>query len=797
MVVLLFFLPGYGADTLRLKAPVEFGCRDSARFVVEDSLLVLYGDAYLRYGQLHVYAPVIRVSWSDYVVEAHSRSDTAREVILVQEGDTFRLVRAKYNMETQKGKIWDIAFREGEVILYGRAVKRLPENIIYVTQGRFTTCMEEPPHFYVGVGKLKVVPRKVSVSGPAVVYLNDLVVPVALPFGIFPIYPKAHSGFIVPAVGESPTLGFFLRDGGYYLALNDYVHAGFLGDVYSRGAWRATLQLKWRRRYRHSGYLQVSYSHTYTDNPLRTGAVPVRDFFIAGSMRSERAWLSSTHLRADISFGTGTYLLNNEVDYQRQLRNTLQSGIFVEQAVGRRAHASINVTSVQNTITRTTTMDIPAVSFSVQPTSIKLGSKPSSSLLTLSYTARLLNRLSGADTQLLGFISNSERTFPPPQLIQAFQQRATANLNWTYLRFVMQNLVFSATHWLYPWRLERRLDPFTGTLHTDTITGLFSPVALVVSTNFSTTLYGLFRFAGGAFQLRHIVRPSVALEWQPDYSRSPFGYSGVIQVDSARTQQRYSFWEGAVMGAPPMQEVALLSFAVSNTLEGKNSTKEQQERRFTPVEDLTVRGGYSFSADSIRWQPLQVSVRTSGELVKVVASGVWNLYSINEQGVPVNVLYWQEKGKPLRFVEANVSVDINLRGVLSLYDSSKHSVDPYFRWTGTAPGTVHFLSPHFSLNIQHTLSLRGTAAPPLQNTTLYATLSPVSRWYVTIRLAYDYSLHALSYLSLTVTRDLHCWELRVEVVPVGPRQWYMAVVRAKAPVLEDVKLQRRKYWFDK
>ena len=200
-----------------LKEKVIYSSTDSMLIDKLNQKAYLYNNAVVLYDGLNLKAGYIEIDFKNNLIYATTMKDsTGKDVqkpIFEQGAEKFTAAKITYNFNTKKGKIVDVITQQGEGFIHGRDIKKDTNNVYYVGHGKYTTCDLEHPHFYIGAKKIKVIPDDKIVTGPAVLYLADIPTPLAIPFGYFPNKKGRASGILMPTYGESPNLGFFLKDG--------------------------------------------------------------------------------------------------------------------------------------------------------------------------------------------------------------------------------------------------------------------------------------------------------------------------------------------------------------------------------------------------------------------------------------------------------------------------------------------------------------------------------------------------------------------------------------------------------
>ena len=243
-------------------------------------------------------------------------------------------------------------------------MKKNPDDIIFTSYGRYTTCDHDIPHFSIKAKKIKTIPNKKIITGPAVLEFGGVPTPLAIPFGFFPNEQKQSSGIIFPFYGESTNQGFFLRNGGYYLAISDYMDLSLVGDIYSKGSWNLKLNSNYKKRYRYIGNFNLSYSSLKSGNEILGNRTDKRDFFIRWKHQQDPKSNPKSRFSANINAGSSSFQQNNSISDSDYLSNTFQSSISYSKTFSK-SNLSVNVRHSQNTLSKQVDLSLPEVAFNL------------------------------------------------------------------------------------------------------------------------------------------------------------------------------------------------------------------------------------------------------------------------------------------------------------------------------------------------------------------------------------------------------------------------------------------------
>ena len=255
-------------DRVDIDNVVHFSAKDSLVLVGQNNAF-LYGNSVVDYSEFKVNADEIRMEMDSSTVYAAGVIDSTGKMIgnpvFKDKGGEYESKTMKYNFKTERGFITDVITEQQDGYLTGGRAKKMEDGSFYVEDGRYTTCDDhENPHFYFQLTRAKVRPKKDVVTGPGYMVLMGIPLPLALPFGYFPFSEKYSSGVIFPSFGDDYNRGFYLRDGGYYFAINDNVDLALRGEIYTKGSWGITGHSSYVKSYKFRGSFDISFLQTIT-----------------------------------------------------------------------------------------------------------------------------------------------------------------------------------------------------------------------------------------------------------------------------------------------------------------------------------------------------------------------------------------------------------------------------------------------------------------------------------------------------------------------------------------------------
>lgn len=789
-----------------LKGEITYSARDSIRFGVEDKKVYLFGDAQINYLDIELKAAYIEIDQETKEVYAEGLIDSTGKQIgkpQFKSGDQqFAANRMRYNFQTEKGKIIDVITQEGEGNIRGEQVKKNNDGAYFIKDGGYTTCDAEEPHYIIKAKKLKVIPNDKIVSGPAFLMFEGVYTPLVVPFGWFPNKKGRKSGIIFPEYGESPSQGFFFRNMGYYFNFGETIDLAVTGDIYTQGSYAVRLNSNYKKRYKYSGNIDISHNSLRNSRREFPDYSVQNNFFVKWRHQQDPKARPSTSFSANVNAGTSSNFNNGLVNSAQDfLTNTFTSSIaFSKRWIGKPFSLSVNLSHNQNTQTKIVNVTLPQIAFNVQrifPFKRKnaIGKQRWYEKIGVSYALRTENRITTADSafftmETLRKMQNGVvHTIPISTSFKAFKY-FTINPSVTYNE-----------RWFFQ-QLNRAWDNETQTALIDTSYGFYSNRDVNASVNMNTTLYGLVQFKKGWIRgIRHVLNPQVGFTYRPKLASDEVGFYG-----TNGQLINYSRDALSIYGRPPTNNTGAITYGIGNQLEMKVRSKKDTITGFKKIkilEALNIGGNYNLFADSLNLSDIRISGRTR-ILERLGVNFNMNLspYAQDTNGRTINKWLVYETGQLTRLTNATVALTLNLNGRERQrdYESEKGTEAELQQINANKGAYIDFNIP-WRLDISYNLTINNTNAATAQ-TRLVQTLqfsgdvSLTPKWKIGVTSGYDFVNNDLSYTSLSIYRDLHCWEFSMTWVPFGIQQQWSFDLKVKSSILQDLKLSRRKNAFD-
>ncbi len=838
------------ADTSRFKKHmvdldhvVEFTAKDSV-VLFGRTRGKMFGESSITYGDVNLRASQIYLDMDSSQVHAVGVPDSVGELqgnpVFKDNSGEYESRVMKYNFKTEKGYITDIMTEQGEGFLTGGVTKRTDENSYYIKDGRYTTCENhDHPHFYFQLTKAKVHPKKNVVTGPAYMVLEDLPLPIAVPFGYFPFSEKYQSGILVPTVGEDYNRGFYLRNGGYYFAINDYVDLALTGEIYTRGSWGISAQSSYAKRYKFNGHFSINYLTTVEGEKGDPDYNKMHNFQMVWSHTQSPKANPNMTFSASVNFATTGYTRNSLNTYYTNAftENTKSSTVNMTYKIPNTKwsiSATANVS--QRTSDSTLTVSFPNFTITMAQTAPfkrkrAVGNEKWYEKIKVSYTGRFQNSLTAKQDEFFhkSLVKDWRNGFSHTLPVQA---------TFNVLKYFNITPSITLNDRMYTSKIRQQWDPNASAVVRDTSYSFYNVFDFNFSISMSTKLYGfykplkLFGKLGDKIQMiRHVITPTVSFSASPDFADKFWGYFGTYEMPDSYgnvVKQRYSYFQQGLYGAPGAGKSGTVSFNVANNLEAKVKSDNDSTgfKKISLIENFTLSQSYNIAADSLNWSNLNTSILlrlTKG--FNLSLSATWDVYkyALNAAGNPVRVnklrLFhgggWgrlastgtsfsytinndtfkrkgkkkEEKNNTTAYGEDNPS-NRNVNSTEEDTDNNDLQLTPegYAKWecpwSLTANYSVSYGYGEFDYD---KLEYKGRWT---QNLSLNGNIRPTKNWAFSFSASYNFDTHKIAYMNCSISRQMHCFEMSASFVPVGPYKSYNFHIAVKSSILQDVKYDK-------
>lgn len=785
-----------------LDAPVVYSAKDSMRINVKEKKLYLFGDAEVNYKEINLKSAYVEIDFGQNTLFAKGLKDSlGKEIGRPEFKEGAQVIKSKtilYNFETKKGLITDVITQEADGYIHGDSVKKMEDDVMFIKHGKYTTCEDEHPHFYFNISKLKVIPDDKIVSGPANLVVEDVPTPLAIPFGYFPNKKGRKNGIIVPQYGESQALGFFLKEGGYYVGLSEHMDLALTGDIYTRGSWATRAHTNYTKRYKYAGSFDARYSQIQISEKDFPDFRLNKDFFIKWTHRQDPKARPNSSFSADVNAGTSSFNQLNSAASTDFLQNAFQSSINYNKSwPGKPYSLNISARHAQNTQDSSVVISLPEAAFVVQrifPLKRKtvIGSERWYEKIGVSLTSSIKNEIATKEyllftpASLKNFRNGVQHTIPISTSFQTMKYfTITPSINIT------ERWYFKTIEQSYNNELQRVIS--------DTIIRFARAGEYNINTNFTTKIYGMYQYRKGPVEaVRHVITPTFGLTYRPDFDTRRFGYFG----DSTGTLTSYSPYQLGIFGVPSPGQQGLITMRFINNVEMKTRAKTDTTsgKKIKLMENLDFGSAYNILADSLNWQNIIINGRTQlFEKVSLLFGGGIDPYALDSAGRKINRFMWDTHKQIGRLTAANMAISFSLNSKRkSSVTSSKKATDEELEMIQRdRENFADFNIPwNLSVNYNINYSKPGLVEQLTQSVTFNGDVNLTPRWKVGFDSGYDFVKKEMTYTRINIFRDLHCWEMKFNWVPFGVNKSYLLEINVKSAVLQDMKLSRRRSWFD-
>ncbi|MBQ4055631.1 MAG: LPS-assembly protein LptD [Bacteroidaceae bacterium] len=607
-----------------LDAPVVYEASDSIVFT-EGGLAHLYGSGKVNYEKIELTSAVITMNMDSSTVYARGLTDstgveTGKPVF--KDGETpYESKVMRYNFKTKKGFINSIVTQQGEGYVVSEEAKKGANDEIYMRSGIYTTCdNHEHPHFYLKLSTAKVRPKKNAVFGPAQLVVEDVPLPIAIPFGFFPFNSSYSSGFIMPTFGDETNRGFYLRDGGYYFAINDNVDLKVLGEIFTKGSWGLSAQSNYNKRYKYSGSFNASYLVTKTGEKNMPDYMVTKDFRIAWSHRQDPKASPNSTFSANVNFATSSYdrrnlsSLYNPVQFSNNTKTSSVSYSRTFPSIGLNISSTFNVT--QNTRDSSLSVTLPDMNISlnrIYPFKRKkaAGEERWYEKISFQYTGRMTNSINTKDNLIMKQGLSKWNN--------GFQHTIPVTATFTLFKYFNVVPSFNYTERWYTRKVLQSYDPnMVGSVRRDTIGGFNRVYNYNMSMQVNTKLYGFFKpwkmFGDKVQMIRHVFTPSVGFSYAPDFGTARYGYYDTYTYTDENGEVRtveYSPYQGMAFGVPGKGMQKSFNFSIDNNVEMKIKSDKDSTgvKKVSLIDQLSANMSYNAAAQVRPWSDLGMNLR--------------------------------------------------------------------------------------------------------------------------------------------------------------------------------------------
>jgi len=836
-------------DTLKSDSEIEttinYNAKDSIYYDLKTQIIKLYGNSSIDYGNINLKAHKIMIDWNAQTLDANfMRDSTGLKIgkpIFTENNQSYETDKITYNFNSKKAIISGIVTQLDDAYMQGEKVKKNELDELYIHDAKYTTCNLADPHFHIATKKLKVIPGKKVISGPFHLKFGNVPTPLGFIFGMFPQPKETVSGIIMPSYGEEKRRGFYLREGGYYFAVNDYFDLRLTGDIYSKGGYGATIATNYKKRYAYNGSLKFNYNKSKTgeiESPFESN-----DFSFSWTHTPSSKGRSS-RFSSSVNFQTNSYNQNKNLvqsNFNQSINAQFNSSISYSKTFkGSPFNISTNLRHSQNVQNKKVNLTLPDLSYNMSRI------YPFKNMGKLGKTAlgkiSISHRFTGKIELTNGSSSNSLNSINVINSSDSFNQQVDFNMqnintiidrskiggkhtipistSFNILKFFTVSPSINYNEIWYLKKLNYTYNEVENGIEIDTTNSFSRAWSYNTALSLSTRIYGTVFFKKGKIKaIRHVITPEISLTYSPDFTQKKYGYYENIQINNEGETRLLSKYENFLYGSPRIGSSASMNFYIGNNLEMKVIDENDTisgTKKIKIFENLSFSGNYNFLADSFQLSPIRFNTRTSffKRLINVSLSGTMDPYAYKLDSISETNQIYQRRINELAIKNnqglgslAFINMALGMRFSAKDFQSPEEEDEKESRFgtrreidyiNSNIAEYVDFNVP-WSINASYNLNRRkiGYNDPTITQTiTMSGDISISEKTKISMRSGYDFKNKMLTQTSINATRDLHCWRIRFNWVPFGRFQSYNLSISAVSALLQDLKLEKRSRFFD-
>ena len=832
-----------------IETTINYSSIDSIFYDLKTQTIKLYGKSKIDYGDINLEAHEILVDWNEQIIDANYMTDsTGKKVgkpVFTEDNQSYETDKITYNFESRKAKIKGIVTQLDDAYMQGEDVKKNEQDELFIHEAKYTTCNLANPHFHISSKKIKVIPGKKVVSGPFHLKFGNVPTPLGFIFGMFPQPKKTVSGIIMPNYGEEKMRGFYLRDGGYYFAINDNLDLRLTGDIYSKGSYGLTLGTNYKKRYAYSGNLRFNFNKSKMgdfENPATSN-----DFSFSWSHTPDSRGKSS-RFSSSVNFQTNSYNQNKNLVYSNfneSINAQFNSNISYSKTFKESPfNFSANLRHSQNVQTKKVNLTLPDISYNmsrIYPFK-NVGKLGKTALGKLSISHRFTGKIDlsngsvGSSFSGINVINSSNNFSEQIEFnfdnINSILDRSKIggkhtipiSTSFNLLKYFTVSPSINYNEIWYFKKLNYTYNEIENGIEIDTTNAFSRAWSYSSAFSMSTRVYGTVFFKKGKIKaIRHVISPEISFSFSPDFTKPKYGYYENIQINETGEKKLLSKYENFLYGTRRIGSSASMNFYLGNNLEMKVLDKNDTisgTKKIKIFENLSFSSSYNFLADSFNLNPIRFNTRTSffKRLINLSVSGnidpySYKLDSISELSNGTKMIY-QRRINEMSFknnqgIGSLAFINIALGFRFSAKDFQGDAKEEEKESTFGTRQEIDYINSNiaeyidfnvpWSLNASYNLNRRkiGFRDPTITQTlTLSGDLSLSEKTKLSFRSGYDFKNKMFTQTSINATRDLHCWRINFSWVPFGRFQSYNLSINAVSALLQDLKLEKRSRFFD-
>ncbi len=809
-----------------LDAPITYSAADSVVLDVPTKNITLYNTANTKYKDINLDAYNIRMDQSNNLLIATYTRDTSGAMIgrpkMTQADTKMESDSMVFNMKTQKGITVNSFTQSGEMYVMGEKMKKITKDDYYAFHGRFTTCNLDTPHFAFRTNKMKLINKKMAVTGPVHPEFEGVPIPIYIPFGYFPISQGRHSGFLAPTFDVSSQYGLGLDGIGYYKVLNDNFDVAVRANLYSYGGYNLYFTPEYRVRYRFSGRMNFTYQNTrILNDDGKSPYIENKTYNFQWAHTVDSKAHPGQNFSANVNLMSAKFNNYNITNPTAAYNNQISSSIAFSKTFGDgKYNLTFNANHNQDNISQLVNINAPSIGFTaitIYPFSPK----------DFVGTPKWYQKLGiGLNTNITGLTSFYDSLFSFRHLLDTFKYGAQNNipisLTLPQLGFLQISPGVSFQNRILNTKYDYNWNEVTQKVDTSSQKGIYFANSAAFSLSFSTAIFGTFQHFGKKSKIlgiRHTVRPTLSFSYSPDLSK---GYYKNIQIDTAGHYDNRNLFNGNVYSAFSPGTFGGISFGIDNNIEmkvrSKTDTSAGANEKVKLIDGFGFTGSYNYLADSFKLSPIYFYLRsTLFKQVNISASTTLNPYQHDSLGFQINKYAWEGKGFNLgQIVGGNIAISTSFKSKpkdTKKAEDQKKNQEEYqlpmtldeqqaeLNYIRQNPAEFVDFNIAWSLNVSFAFSFTNSFLVNRYITQINSSLilngdfNLTEKWKMGFNCYYDVKNLKMQNLTTFLSRDMHCWQLSINVTPVGIYRSFNITINPNSSILRDLKINRNRTFY--
>lgn len=823
-----------------LEYVVESTAKDYKRIDRRANTVTLYNEAKITYGDITIEAGTIIIDNNTGNITAYGIVQDSlgytQKPVFTQGTNVVKPDSIVFNKDSQKALTYNSSTTQGEFNVVADVTKKVNDSVFYMKNARFTTSKNpDNPEYYFLAHKIKFVPGKKIVTGLVNMYIADVPTPLGLPFAYFPMTTERKSGVVIPSFGNNNTQGYFLQNGGYYFAVNDYMDLTVLGDYFTNGSYGARVESNYRVRYKYNGSLRFLFENQLQSERGFSDFSQTSRYNINWQHSQDSKSSPSSTFSASVNLGSSEFYREsfNQINQSATLVNNLSSSISYSKSFSGepQVNLSASITQNQNTNTDVVNLTLPTLQGSVSrvyPFAPKEGVKKGViQNINLQYNLRGENRITTNGDDFLtekmfdNAVSGLQHSIPVATNFKAGYFSFSANANFQ-------------ENWVFETFRQKFVEDEDGVFETvtDTISGFDAYRTYSYGASVGTTVYGSWKSKNPESKIqaiRHIIRPNLSYSANPSFEQY---YDRILTEQGmdapSEEEQFFSRFEGTLFGAPGRNFSSSVSLGIQNNIEAKvrdrDSTKTDL-RKVQVLKSLSFNTSYNIAGDSLNWSPVTLrgvipitknidlnfdanldpyaldnnnnridtfNIDNGGSLFRLTRAGIRTSFKLSSEDFKKGDKD-SDKEKSNERTQQNGGRDDDLFGE-SIDYSREQKQEPVKQDVDVNKDRYKFDLP-WSLNFAYTMTYNNAQRQNeinQQSLMVSGDLELSPRWSIGGNTGYDFANKGVSFTTLRFQRDLESFTMSFNWTPIGTSNSWFFFIGIKASALSDIKWDQRK-----